>query len=353
MAYTVGQHPTTKGEVVAKTTVRRKILADRESTAAERAAFDRIEEDAIMQAAMEAAGATDFNHMPVGAGEGCHERAARPPERQHPDPSTLATIGVAAHITRYCRKCGETKVLDDFKYRLPGGEARKRGYNGYRKVVAEGNICRACRPKRKPLGQLTAKEMHNRVVNDNLPPMIAEAKLARKKQKAEFQQVKGQVKRWLNDLTRMWSPIIESINREQHRVAQSVKFLRHPRGVKTPLTGPALVARLDFYKEYHAQMKALKARIRMYYILNDRHKFWPLNPQGAPCRVLTEREFEEAPPKMGVDLAHWTCYLFADDWNALYGMWEHTFKLSPSLSVRIPPLRQRTMGMAPEEQHTR
>ena len=159
-------------------------------------------------------------------------------------------------LTRVCKKCHVLKPLSGFRYKLTRAQMKAQGYAGNVLVTAEGKVCVECRPKRKPIGRLTAKELINKASSGDVHPFIAKSRIAKIKSDARAMQARGSAERW----QKLWAgwmkgiiaPLIEDIARTKHAMRYSKKIGR--------------TARAAFYKTYVEHLERLKARL----LLNSR-----------------------------------------------------------------------------------
>jgi hypothetical protein len=154
-------------------------------------------------------------------------------------------------LTRVCKKCNECKPLASFRYKLTRAQMKAQGYAGNVLVTAEGKVCTACRPKRKPFGRLTTKELINKASSGDVHPFIAKSRIAKIKSDARALQSRGRVERWhevwrgyMKDIL---APLTEDIARTQHAMRYSKKIGR--------------IARAEFYEAYLGHLEKLKARL--------------------------------------------------------------------------------------------
>jgi hypothetical protein len=257
---------------------------------------------------------------------------------------------VAGTAAWKCLTCGEFKPRADFEYFLTGRQALIRGYAQNVKVKAEGvNQCRACRPKRKSVRELTRRELHNRVELGEMHQMIGEAYHARLDRLAPIKKTQAVSERWRAQMTLMWSPITDNLTLEQQAVTQAKKYLKHPGPRAVPVADDDMAARVAFYDAYYDALRALKARIKLRYIANDDTKIWPPRPDGGKARVLTERQFAEAPPCMGLDICHWVDLMHTREWVGLMGLW-HAIPEATRAKIRAPALLRRHAALAPDDE---
>jgi hypothetical protein len=111
----------------------------------------------------------------------------------------------------YCSRCNTIKPIAEFKRYLTNAEALSRGYAANYKVEVESSVCKACRPKPRPINKLRAGELRQRVASGDIDAVTAahvlnkrnaRAKLARKMYGAKQAQ-----KKWDADLKALLKPM--------------------------------------------------------------------------------------------------------------------------------------------------
>ena len=154
-------------------------------------------------------------------------------------------------LIRTCTKCNETKPLKEFRYKLTRAQMKAQGYAGNVLVTAEGKVCVACRPKRKPLHRLTTKELITKASSGDIHPFIAKSRIENIKKAAQAnrkaKRVEGWHKLWAKWLKEMVVPLTEDINRTQHQRKHSEKLGKHERAA--------------FFEVYEKELKKVKAKM--------------------------------------------------------------------------------------------
>ena len=124
-------------------------------------------------------------------------------------------------IMRVCKKCNECKPLALFKYKLTRAQSKQQGYAGNHLVTAEGKVCIACRPKRKPINRMTPKELITKASNGDVHPFVAKLRIQKIKADARALQKRGREegwhKVWAGYMKDILTPLTEDISRTQHQ----------------------------------------------------------------------------------------------------------------------------------------
>ena len=152
---------------------------------------------------------------------------------------------------RVCKKCNECKPLALFKYKLTRAQMKAQGYAGNHLVIAEGKVCKDCRPKRKPLNRMTTKELIQKASTGDVHPFVAKSRIARIKADAVALQKRGRQegwhKIWAGYMKEILAPLIEDIKRTQHQRNHALRV------DNTPLA--------TFMDKYLTELQKLKAHL--------------------------------------------------------------------------------------------
>lgn len=117
-------------------------------------------------------------------------------------------------LERTCPNCKQTKPLKAFRYKLTRKQAQQQGYAGNVLVTAEGKVCKECRPKRKPLGKLTNKELMNKAASGDVPAAVAKTRIAQNKKDANLLRKRARAERWVELWADEWQPLWDGLQRD-------------------------------------------------------------------------------------------------------------------------------------------
>lgn len=96
-----------------------------------------------------------------------------------------------------CAKCGESRPLKEFTYFATYAQSKAWGRAGNVRMTLESKNCKACRPKRKSVNQLTKKEIHNKVQTGDINALMAKHLREKQAQDEHNTQSLSSRKRWL------------------------------------------------------------------------------------------------------------------------------------------------------------
>lgn len=154
-----------------------------------------------------------------------------------------------------CKRCDAIKPLKEFTRFLTGAEARAQGYAGNYRVKVVGNVCKDCRPRRKPLSKLRAGEIRQRIDSGDVNPIAGAYEIKKRNARAKLtRQVVGTKmahKRWLKDLREIVRPMSEHITSVDNWIRYQVK-----RGA--PSDAPSVVFMVDYLRT----LRTLRAQIK-------------------------------------------------------------------------------------------
>ena len=164
-----------------------------------------------------------------------------------------------------CAKCGESRPLKEFSYLATYAQSKAWGRAGNVRMTLESKNCKACRPKRKSVSQLTKKEILNKVRSGEMS--IFTAKILRSKQilTERNKQAIASRKRWLKAWKVELRTALAPITREIVSAKRAYEYARDK----------GYVDKAEFYFRYHAILKHEKAHIELSHATN------PRRPQSA------------------------------------------------------------------------
>jgi len=127
-------------------------------------------------------------------------------------------------------------------------------------MTLESKHCKDCRPKRKPISKLSAKEIHNRVQSGDMNSLIAKHLRIRQQQDESTKQGMAARKRWLKVWRAELKEAIKPITRE---IVSAKKVWGYARD-------KGYVDKAEFYFRYHAILKHEKAHIELSHATDPR-----------------------------------------------------------------------------------
>lgn len=164
-----------------------------------------------------------------------------------------------------CAKCGESRPLKEFTYLATYAQSKAWGRAGNVRMTLDSKNCKACRPKRKSVAKLSAKEIHNRVQTGDMNVLVA--KHLREKQAQDERNKQGIAarKRWL----KVWkAELAEALKPITYEIISARNTWHYARG-------KGYVDKAKFYFEYGALLRHEKAHIELSHATN------PRRPQSA------------------------------------------------------------------------
>lgn len=208
-----------------------------------------------------------------------------------------------------CVACKQIKPLAEFKRYLSRAQARARGYSGNARVEIESSMCKGCQPRTKGLGELTTKEIHNRVSFGELHTALANAELEKRKTKATINRKVATKAAWITAKTAPWTEVMAGLRKELASTQQQEKH------VKT--AWPDL--QLTFFLEYKLLLTQLRERMKF---------AW--KGKGEPPKHM-----------------HWENYVDWEERIRIQRLWEampHDYRKRarlPALAAWVPPPEER------------
>ena len=187
-----------------------------------------------------------------------------------------------------CSTCGEIKPLAQFQRRMSKAYAQSRGKMGGVGMVVESSMCRACQPKPKPVGKLTAKELHNRAQTGDVHKAVVERIMAERKEKATAAIKTAVQTAWNATRAQQWDSLLRSLRFETKRVQQQEKYVKRN----------LLDLDLTFFMEYKVLLGTTK------------------------YRIVHEQRTTSGKPGAKPKSDSWQAYVPAPDWQKLAKLWE-------------------------------
>ncbi len=156
-----------------------------------------------------------------------------------------------------CAKCGESRPLKEFSYLATYAQSKAWGRAGNVRMTLESKNCKACRPKRKSVSQLTKKEILNKVRSGEMSIFTAKILRSKQKQAEHNKQAIASRKRWLKAWKAELKEILEPIAKEIISARSAWLYARDK----------GYVDKAEFYFEYHAMLKHEKTHAEMSHML--------------------------------------------------------------------------------------
>ena len=159
-----------------------------------------------------------------------------------------------------CAKCGESRPLNEFTYLATYAQSKAWGRAGNVRMSLESKNCKACRPKRKPVSKLSAKEIHNRTQSGDMNALMAKHLRTQQQLSESNKQGIAARRRWL----RVWkAELAEAIKPITREIVSAKKVWGYARD-------KGYVDKAEFYFEYTGLLKKAKNWAEMEYTLRPR-----------------------------------------------------------------------------------
>ena len=156
-----------------------------------------------------------------------------------------------------CAKCGESRPLNDFTYLATYAQSKAWGRAGNVRMTLESKNCKSCRPKRKPVAKLSAKEIHNRVQTGDMNVLVAKHLREKQAQDERNKQAMAARKRWLKVWRVELRTALAPITREIASARKAWEYARDK----------GYVDKATFYHEYHGLLMHEKTHAEMSFML--------------------------------------------------------------------------------------
>jgi len=156
-----------------------------------------------------------------------------------------------------CAKCGESRPLNEFTYLATYAQSKAWGRAGNVRMTLESKHCKNCRPKRKPVSKLSAKEIHNRVQSGDMNALMAKHLREKQAQNESNKQGMSARKRWLKAWKVELRTAIAPITREIISAKRAWEYARDK----------GYIDKATFYHEYHGLLMHEKTHAEMSFML--------------------------------------------------------------------------------------
>jgi hypothetical protein len=127
----------------------------------------------------------------------------------------------------YCSHCKQVKPLAAFKVLLPRANTKANGYAGFYRVQTLDARCKDCRPRDKPLSQLSEKQIRNRLANGDITALMAESLIKKRKQDLVLNRKRSTKMQWQAKWKAEWKALIKGIAPEFVAVRQQKKHAEY------------------------------------------------------------------------------------------------------------------------------
>jgi len=159
-----------------------------------------------------------------------------------------------------CAKCGESRPLKEFSYLATYAQSKAWGRAGNVRMTLESKNCKACRPKRKAVSQLTKKEILNKVRSGEMSIFTAKILRSKQKQAEHNKQAMAARKRWL----KVWKAELKEV------LAPITKEIVSARNAHLYARAKGYGGKDKFYFEYMGMLKRAKDFTEMSYMVSPR-----------------------------------------------------------------------------------
>jgi len=159
-----------------------------------------------------------------------------------------------------CKKCGEDKPIADFKRQLSRAQAKAQGYKGAFLVTIESPNCKACRPRKRKLTELSAKELQNRVESGDISELDRRIILEKRDAMNAIKRREGTTNRWIKQWNAELSALLKPMQEEILSIERQCRYARV--GKKEE--------QITFFEWYAQLLRQQKAKIELDYTRNPR-----------------------------------------------------------------------------------
>jgi len=159
-----------------------------------------------------------------------------------------------------CAKCGESHPIAHFTYLATYAQSKAWGRAGNVRMTLESKNCKACRPKRKPVAKLSAKEIHNRVQTGDMNSYMAQQLRIKQQQTEHNKQAMAARKRWLKVWRAELKEALKPITREIVGARNTWHYARDK----------GYIDKAEFYFEYMGLLQKAKNWAEMNQMTNPR-----------------------------------------------------------------------------------
>ncbi len=159
-----------------------------------------------------------------------------------------------------CAKCGESRPLKDFTYLATYAQSKAWGRAGNVRMELTSKNCKDCRPKRKPVAKLSAKEIHNRVQTGDMNALMAKHLREKQAQDEHNKQAIASRRRWL----KVWkAELAEALKPITYEIVSARNAWMYARR-------NGYVDKATFYHEYMGMLQLAKNRVEFNHALRPR-----------------------------------------------------------------------------------
>ena len=130
-------------------------------------------------------------------------------------------------LNKLCDKCKQLKPIADFKIKLSRARALSLGYTGNYAVITESKNCKECRPRPKPRGRKSNRELRAMVESGALNEFVYEKMVEKRKARATMKMSQAMTQRWENIEKAKWLVLKDSIQDEVMKVTNQYNCSPH------------------------------------------------------------------------------------------------------------------------------
>lgn len=150
-----------------------------------------------------------------------------------------------------CASCKQVKPLKDYRTMSTNAQAISWGYKRAIEIISKN--CKDCRRPRKPLRELSLKEIQNRIASGDIKGG-AIASLIKKNKEDEIRRMKreGVQQRWHTIRAKEWAKLFNQTTKEYNRVRKAKDHPEHS------INRPDLT---NFYTAYHEAIVLVRSKL--------------------------------------------------------------------------------------------
>jgi len=119
-----------------------------------------------------------------------------------------------------CPSCKQVKPIREFRTMSTNAQAKAWGYNKAIEIISKN--CKPCRKPRKPLAELSIKELQNRIASGDLKGgAVGELMLSDKRAVIRGKKREGVQKRWRTVRAQAWTDLLNDSKKEYQRIRKA------------------------------------------------------------------------------------------------------------------------------------
>jgi hypothetical protein len=126
-----------------------------------------------------------------------------------------------------CEGCKQAKPIKEFKTMSTNAQAKAWGYNRAIEIVSKK--CKLCRKPRKPIAELSIKELQNRIASGDIKGgAIGDLLMNDRRALIRGKKREGVQKRWRTVRAQAWTDLLDSSKREYNRIRKAKQTNPNP-----------------------------------------------------------------------------------------------------------------------------